>query len=167
MRIPAVVVAELLAAALAGCAAPRSPVARTAPETGLVRVRLMHREHAVPGAGVTAVRNPGVALLEERVVAAAAADGRAQLGLAPGNWYLSAAAAEPPVFGWYGSNPVQIRAGETIEVTIPAVPTSAAGPSAASATTAVTVTRPLFCLVTSHHWVFTLLLILWIQHLVS
>ena len=59
-----------------------------------------------------------------------AADGRAQLGLAPGSWYLSASAEEPAIFGWYGSNPVQIRAGETIEVTIPAVPAAAAGPAA-------------------------------------
>ena len=92
-----------------------------------MQVRLMHRERAVPGARVTAVRNLGVALLEERVVAAAGADGRARLGLAPGSWYLSASAEEPAIFGWYGSNPVQIRAGETIEVTIPAVPAAGAG----------------------------------------
>ena len=121
----------LLAAALAGCAASGSPVGRSSPETGLAQVRLMHREHAVPGARVTAVRNLGVALLEERVVAAAAADGHARLSLAPGSWYLTASAEKPAVFGWYGSNPVQIRAGETIEVTIPAV---------AAAMTAATVT---------------------------
>jgi len=135
-----IVFAAVFAAAFAGCAASWSPVVRTAPETGLVQVRLMHREHAVPGARVTAVRNLGVALLEERIVAAAAADGHAQLGLAPGSWYLSASAQEPAIFGWYGSNPVQIRAGETLEVTIPAVPAAAAGPAAPVAITAVTVT---------------------------
>ena len=51
----------------------------------------------------------------------------------PGAWYLSAAADEPAIFGWYGSNPIQIRAGETIDVTIPAVPAAAAGPAAAAA----------------------------------
>jgi hypothetical protein len=130
----------LLAAALAGCAASGSPVARSIPETGLAQVRLMHREHAVPGARVTAVRNLGVALLEERIVAAAAADGRAMFSLVPGSWYFSASAAGPAIFGWYGSNPVQIRAGETIEVTIPAVPTASAGAAAPTTGTAVTVT---------------------------
>jgi hypothetical protein len=93
----------------------------------------MHHEHAVAAALVTAVRNLGVAFLEERVVAQAGTDGRAEITLVPGIWYLSAAAAEPAVFGWYGTNPVQIRAGETIEVTIPAVPATAARASAAQA----------------------------------
>ncbi len=109
---------------------PQAPASRNAPAAGLVQVRLMHRERAVPGARVTAVRNLGVALLEERIVAVAAADGGARLRLAPGSWYLSATAEEPAIFGWYGSNPVQVRAGETIEVTIPAVPAVAAGSAA-------------------------------------
>jgi hypothetical protein len=100
----------------------------------------MHREHAVPGARVTAVRNLGVAALEERIVAVAATDGRALIGLAPGSWYLSASAEEPAIFGWYGSNPVQIRAGETIEVTIPAVPAAVAGSTTHAAAAAFTVT---------------------------
>jgi len=122
--------AVVLAGALAGCAVPRSPAASTAssPADGTLRVRLMHRELAVPGARVTAVRNPGVGILEERVVAYAGPDGRAEILLAPGIWYLSAAAGGPPVFGWYGSNPVQMRAGEAFEVALPAVP---AGPGAA------------------------------------
>jgi hypothetical protein len=133
-------VAAILAAALAGCAATRAPVARAVPEAGLVQVRLMHREHAVPGARVTAVRHLGVALLEDRVVAAAAAEGRALLRLAPGSWYFSATAEEPAIFGWYGSNPVQIRAGESVEITIPAVPAAPAGSPAAAAMTAAAVT---------------------------
>ncbi len=119
---PAIAVAALFAVALAGCAVNRPPVASTVPTVGLVQVRLMHREHAVPGIRVTAVRNLGVALLEERIVADATADGPARLGLAPGSWYLSASTGEPALFGWYGSNPVMVRAGETVEVTIPAVP---------------------------------------------
>lgn len=132
-----IALAAITAGVLAGCVSPGSPVARTVPVAGLVQVRLMHRELAVPGARVTAVRNLGVALLEERIVAEAAADGRAQLGLAAGSWYLSAAAEQPAIFGWYGSNPVQVRAGETIKVTIPAVPAVAAAPASP---TAVTVT---------------------------
>ena len=91
-----------------------------------MQVRLMHHERAVPGARVTAVKNLGVDRLEQRVVAVAEADGHARIGLAPGSWYLLASADEPPIFGWYGSNPVQIRAGETIDVTIPAVQTAGA-----------------------------------------
>jgi hypothetical protein len=87
----------------------------------------MYRERAISGARVLAVRNLGVAQLEERVVAISGPDGRAALVLGPGIWYLSASAGEPAIFGWYGSNPVQIRAGETIEVTIPAVLAAAAG----------------------------------------
>ncbi|HEY6000421.1 MAG TPA: hypothetical protein VI078_14125 [bacterium] len=84
----------------------------------------MSHERAVPGAAVTGQRYPGVALLEERVVATAGADGRAALALAPGNWYLSAAA--PGLFGWYGSNPIQVRAGETLDIAVPAVPAGGA-----------------------------------------
>lgn len=142
MRIPIrsslPAVAATLAVALAGCAAPRSPVSFAVAQAGLAQVRLMHRERAVPGALVTAVRNLGVDLLEERVVAAAAADGQAKLELAPGSWYLSASADEPAIVGWYGSNPVQIRAGEAVDVTIPAVP--AARSATPAATTAVSVT---------------------------
>lgn len=118
-------------AACAGCAGPQVPVAPVA-TTGFVHVRLMHLERAVPGARVTAARNLGVALLEERVVVAAAADGLALLALAPGTWYLSATSEAPAIYGWYGSNPVQVRAGESIDATIPAVPGATA--AAASAT---------------------------------
>ncbi len=109
-----------LAALLAGCA-PLRP-APPASAGGTARVRLMHRERAVPGATVTAVRNPGVAFREERVHAVAAADGRAVLALPAGAWFLRADSAEPALFGWYGSNPVTIRPGETLEVVLPAVP---------------------------------------------
>lgn len=129
MGASATAVAVLLAAALAGCAVSLAPVSIAVPAVGLVQVRLMHRERAVAGVRVTAVRNLGVALLEERIVAAAA-DGSTRLGLAPGSWYLSASAGEPALFGWYGSNPVLVRAGETVEVTIPAVPADATGPAA-------------------------------------
>lgn len=135
MGVPASATILTLLLALAGCTASPAPLSRAVPEAGRVRVRLMHRELAVPGARVTAVRNLGIDLLEERVAAAASADGNALLALPPGNWYLSAAAAEPAIAGWHGSNPVQIRAGEAIEVTIPAVP--AAGPARPVAVTAV------------------------------
>lgn len=119
--------AVILAVALAGCAVPRYPVLGTAasPAAGALRVRLMHRELAVAGARVTAVRNLGVAELEERVLATSGPDGRAQLDLAPGNWYLLAVAGAPPLFGWYGSNPIQVRAGEAMDVALPAVPAAA------------------------------------------
>jgi hypothetical protein len=70
-----------------------------------------------------------VALLEERIVATSGADGRADLSLPPGNWYLSASTAG--LFGWYGSNPVQVRPGETLDIAVPAVP--AGDPPAAAA----------------------------------
>jgi hypothetical protein len=112
----------LLVAALGGCAAPRAPHGPLEAAAGVVHVRLMHREHALSDALVTALRDPGVASLEERAEARTGADGRAQLRLAPGNWYLSAAAGASGLFGWNGSNPVQVRAGESVDVTIPAVP---------------------------------------------
>ena len=87
-----------------------------------MHARLMHREHAVAGARVAAVRNPGIEFLEERVFVTAGPDGRAVLALAPGVWYLSASAASPAVFGWHGANPVQVRGGESLEIAIPAVP---------------------------------------------
>jgi hypothetical protein len=116
----AVTAALLVAAAgiAGGCAARR---AYPGPTAGTIRVRLMYREHPVPEAAVSAVRNPGVASLEERAGADTAPDGRAELILAPGDWYLFASAAEPALFSWYGSNPVQVRAGEVLEVTLPAV----------------------------------------------
>lgn len=116
------VAAALTAAALLGCAAPRTPAGDPAAATGLVRVRLMHHERAVPDAVVTAVRNPGVASLEQRVSARSAAHGRAELVLAPGSWYVVASASSPDLAGWYGSNPVQVRPGEVVDVTVPAVP---------------------------------------------
>lgn len=121
-------IAAIVVAAVAGCAAARSTASNPASEAGLVHVRLMHLEHAVPGARVIAARNPGVDLLEERASAISGPDGRAEFILAPGTWYLAAAAAAPAIFGWYGSNPIQIRAGESVDVAIPAVP---AAPTAA------------------------------------
>lgn len=120
--------ASLLAAALGGCASLRSSSAGPDATAGAVQVRLMYHGRPV-AALVTAVRNPGVDLIEERVLASAP-DGRAELRLPPGSWYLSAAADSPALFGWFGSNPVQVRPGEVIEVTIPAVP---ANPTAAVA----------------------------------
>lgn len=136
-------VAALLAGVLAGCTHSSSPDSYVSPAAGVLHVRFMHQERAVPGARVTAVRNLGVALLEERVVAEAAADGSARLRLAPGIWYLAASAAEPAIAGWYGSNPVQVRAGEEIDVTVPAVPLGPAPPgSGAAAAAAVTAVPP-------------------------
>jgi hypothetical protein len=135
MRIPARAFfpVALCATIIAGCAGAPSPNPPAgAPAAGAAHVRLMHRERAVPGALVTAVRNLGVAFQEERVVARAGPDGRAEITLAPGGWYLSASADEPGIFGWYGTNPVRIRAGETLEVTIPAVAASPAGSAAAT-----------------------------------
>ena len=126
MRIPAGLAAAIVAVTLAGCAASGAPGALAVPESGHVQVRLMHRERAVPGAQVSAVRNLGVAFVEERIAAVAGADGHARLSLPPGIWYLTASAAEQAVLGWYGSNPVQVRAGESVEVTIPAVPATSA-----------------------------------------
>jgi len=137
MRIPAGLAAAICAAAIAGCAAPRSPAAPAGPEAGQVQIRLMHHERAVPGALVSAVRNLGVAFVEERIAAAAGPDGHARISLPPGTWYLSASDAAQAVFGWYGSNPVQVRAGESVDVTIPAVPASLGAGSTSAAVTPV------------------------------
>jgi hypothetical protein len=124
IRTPARILfpAALLVGTLAGCAASGSTIAISDPAAGTVRVRLMHNERPVPGARIAAVRNPGVAYREESAVATANSDGRADIALAPGNWYVSASADLPPIFGWYGANPVQIRGGESVDIAIPAVP---------------------------------------------
>lgn len=112
-----------------GCGALRPAAPPPGPAQAEVRVRLMHAERAWPGARVTAVRDLGVDLLEQAVHAQVGAEGRAGLALTPGIWYVSAAADQPPLFGWYGSNPIQVRAGETLDLSIPAV---AAPPAAAA-----------------------------------
>ena len=112
-----------LAAVLAGAAGcALAPVASPDTRPGSAAVRLMHRERAVPGAVVSAVRNPGVIPGEERVETAAGPDGRASLTLPPGAWYFSARAGDPPLYGWYGSNPVTVRPGERLDLVLPAVP---------------------------------------------
>jgi hypothetical protein len=112
--------AGLLAAALAGCASAR-PEAKP-PEPGRVGVRLMHLGHAVPTAVASAVRDPGVEFREQRVQAAAGPEGRAVLELPPGTWFVAARSEAPALVGWYGSNPVTVRAGEPLDVVLPAVP---------------------------------------------
>lgn len=82
----------------------------------------MHLGRPVPGAVASAVRHPGLDFLEERVQSPAGPDGRAVLTLAPGAWFVTSSGAVPPLFGWYGSNPVTVRAGEPLEVVVPAVP---------------------------------------------
>ena len=109
-----------LLAAAAGCASLAGSGRPAA--TGAVRVRLMWQERAVPGAVVTALADPGASFSERRVTAVAGADGRASLALPAGAWFIQAAAAAPSLFGWYGVNPVQVRAGETLGITIPALP---------------------------------------------
>jgi len=111
--------ATLLAAALAGCSL--APAAAPDARPGFAAVRLMHRERAVPGAVVAAVRNPGIIVGEERVEAVAGPDGRAVLSLPPGAWFVSARAADPPLYGWYGSNPVTVRPGERLGLVLPAL----------------------------------------------
>jgi hypothetical protein len=82
----------------------------------------MHHERAVPGAVVSAVRKPGVIVGEEQIEVIAGPDGRAAVALPPGAWFVSARASDPPLFGWYGSNPVTVRPGEHLELVLPAVP---------------------------------------------
>jgi hypothetical protein len=107
-----------LLAALGGCAAADAPQPSEGPAHGSVRARLIYQDHAVPGALFSAVRNPGIELREEALTSPAGEDGWAELRLAPGTWYLWARAEGQEVFGWYGSNPIQIRQGEAIEVTV-------------------------------------------------
>jgi hypothetical protein len=124
MRIPirACALAALVASAVAGCATSPAKDGGVGSATGVVHARLMHHERAVGGAVVSAVRNPGVIVGEERVEAVAGPDGRAAIALPPGVWFVSARAPDPPLFGWYGSNPVTVRAGERLDLVLPAVP---------------------------------------------
>ncbi len=117
MRPTARLAACAAAAALLGCAALPA-----APPAGTLRVRLMWQGQAVRSAVVTATADPGVSFSERSASAGAGEDGRATLALPAGSWYLSAAAASPALFGWYGVNPVYVRPGETLEITIPALP---------------------------------------------
>jgi len=82
----------------------------------------MWQERAVPGATATAIEAPGAAFSERRVTVTAGPDGRAALALPPGAWFVEASSPAPALFGWYGSNPLQVRPGELVEVAIPALP---------------------------------------------
>ena len=119
-----------LLAALGACASAGAPSREALPAPGHLRARLMYQDRAVSGALFSAVRNPGVDFQEEARTASAAQDGWAELTLAPGTWYLSARAEEREIFGWYGSNPLQLRQGEAIEI---AVRGAAVGPPPRSA----------------------------------
>jgi hypothetical protein len=85
----------------------------------------MYQESAVPAATITAVKNPGVGNEEERVSVSAGGDGWGVLPLAPGTWYIVARSDEREIFGWFGSNPLQVRPGEAVEIAVRGV---AAGP---------------------------------------
>jgi hypothetical protein len=85
----------------------------------------MYQDEAVPAAALIAVRNPGVGHEEERVRVSAGSDGWGELTLAPGMWYLLARSDEREIFGWFGSNPLQVRPGEAVEIAVRGV---AAGP---------------------------------------
>lgn len=80
--------------------------------------RLVAGESALPGAEITAVMNPGVEFREEVRTAPAGEDAAALFALPAGSWYLSALSADGTVFGYYGPNPVQVRPGEELSVTI-------------------------------------------------
>ena len=111
--------AVLLAAATlaAGCAAPEAARVEPAGE-GTVLVRLVAGESALAGANITAVMNPGAEFREEVHNASAGEDATAVLSLPPGSWYLSALSADGSVFGYYGPNPVQVRSGRELSVSI-------------------------------------------------
>jgi hypothetical protein len=87
-------------------------------EEGTVLARLVAGESALPGAEITAVMNPGIEFRERVHTSVAGEDATALLSLPPGSWYLSARSAEGSVFGFYGPNPVQIRSGEEVPVSI-------------------------------------------------
>lgn len=103
---------------LASCTASRPDFRPGQPILGGVRARLMYQDQAVPEAVLLAVRSPGVGFQEETVSAFAGKDGWAALALSPGTWYLLAHAETRDLFGWYGSNPLQVRPGETLEITV-------------------------------------------------
>lgn len=62
-----------------------------------------------------------MAFREERLTATAGPDGRVELRLAPGTWFLAASSPDGELVGWHGANPLQVRAGERVEVAIPAL----------------------------------------------
>jgi hypothetical protein len=111
------VAAILSTAILAGCAAAGDVRKENAAGTGRVLARLVSGEKALPGAVVTAVENPGVGF-REKVLRAAATGETAELSLPAGSWYLSARSADGAVFGFYGPNPLLVRSGEELLVSI-------------------------------------------------
>ena len=103
---------------LTGCASSPERAAGEPAEEGRVHARLVAGESALPGAEITAVMNPGIEFRERVHTSVAGEDATALLSLPPGSWYLSARSAEGSVFGFYGPNPVQIRSGEEVPVSI-------------------------------------------------
>jgi hypothetical protein len=106
------------AALIAGCASSPERVAKDAAGEGRVLARLVAGESPLPRVTVTAVRDVGVEFQEREYGAVAAADDTAVLLLPAGSYYLSALSADGSVFGYYGPNPVQVRRGEDLTVSI-------------------------------------------------
>jgi hypothetical protein len=106
------------AALIAGCASSPERVEKDAAGEGRVLARLVAGESPLPGVTVTAVRDVGVEFQETEYSVVAAADDTAVLVLPAGPYYLSALSADGSVFGYYGPNPVQVRRGEDLTVSI-------------------------------------------------
>ena len=109
--IPAAVLAAVLAAFAGGCASLPGPGGEGG-EKGRVRARLTAGEKVVPGATVHALHDPGVQFQEKVYQSHVGADGYATLLLPEGFYFITARNSDGSIFGYYGPNPLQVRAGE-------------------------------------------------------
>ena len=102
----------------AACAVTPETAGNESAGEGTVLARLVAGESALPGAMITAAMNPGVEFRERVHSAPAGENAAALLSLPAGSWYLSALSSDGSVFGYYGPNPVQVRPGEELPVSI-------------------------------------------------
>lgn len=111
------VLAIFLVAGLCGCAVLPDPGGAPG-RKGRVRARLVAGEEVVDPALVFALRDPGVQFQERAYQAQTGAGGIAELLLPAGTYYLTARSVKGRIFGYYGPNPLQVRAGEEQTVAI-------------------------------------------------
>lgn len=106
----------LMLSLLSGCAGLSGAGPEAAP--GTVRARLAVGEGTVPGAVFSAVSDPGVQFRERIFEATANEEDEGLLSLPPGLYYLSSRAPGGDLYGYYGPNPVQVRAGDVMSITV-------------------------------------------------
>ncbi len=117
-RDAARVILGLVLPLLAGCASLAGSTGTIGGKGGTVRARLVSGEKALKGARITAVSDFAVGFRERRYEAEADGNAEAVMNLPPGVYYLTALSSDGSYFGYYGPNPVAVREGEELSVTI-------------------------------------------------